>query len=183
MDAMATAVEKASIVLICMSQKYKDSPNCRTGLPDFHCWKLKINVHNLFIYWVPRIQSIYVLSSKDCSLVILLKVRQKLFYSLNSYIGICCVINRYIERLKCLKKIFTPVNWIQFKNSDKFSTTMLYFICVRGGIHISFEKENHSNSASERLCSWRMAWTDGRQQTRSGLQPRHENGPKYEPTY
>ncbi|WAR05160.1 hypothetical protein MAR_020529 [Mya arenaria] len=30
LEAMALAVEKASVVLICMSQKYKDSPNCRT---------------------------------------------------------------------------------------------------------------------------------------------------------
>ena len=28
---MALAVEKAAVVVICMSQKYKDSPNCRTG--------------------------------------------------------------------------------------------------------------------------------------------------------
>ena len=28
---MALAVEKAAVVLVCMSQKYKDSPNCRTG--------------------------------------------------------------------------------------------------------------------------------------------------------
>ena len=30
--AMADAVERASVVLICMSQKYKDSPNCRAGI-------------------------------------------------------------------------------------------------------------------------------------------------------
>ncbi|KAL3836546.1 hypothetical protein ACJMK2_021970 [Sinanodonta woodiana] len=30
LEAMALAVEKASVVLICMSQKYKDSPNCRS---------------------------------------------------------------------------------------------------------------------------------------------------------
>ena len=32
---MATAVEKASVVLICFSENYKGSPNCRTG-----CYKL-----------------------------------------------------------------------------------------------------------------------------------------------
>ena len=31
LEAMALAVEKAAVVLICMSQKYKESPNCRTG--------------------------------------------------------------------------------------------------------------------------------------------------------
>ena len=31
LEAMAEAVEKASVVLICMSQKYKNSPNCRLG--------------------------------------------------------------------------------------------------------------------------------------------------------
>ncbi|XP_060568089.1 uncharacterized protein LOC132726752 [Ruditapes philippinarum] len=30
LEAMALAVEKAAVVLVCMSQKYKDSPNCRT---------------------------------------------------------------------------------------------------------------------------------------------------------
>ena len=31
MEIMKEAVEKASMVLMCMSQKYKDSPSCRTG--------------------------------------------------------------------------------------------------------------------------------------------------------
>ena len=31
LDAMAGAVENAAVVLICASEKYKDSPNCRTG--------------------------------------------------------------------------------------------------------------------------------------------------------
>ena len=31
MEAMAGAVHKAAVVLICMSQKYKDSPSCRAG--------------------------------------------------------------------------------------------------------------------------------------------------------
>jgi len=30
LDAMAAAVEEASVVLICMTKKYKDSPNCRS---------------------------------------------------------------------------------------------------------------------------------------------------------
>ncbi|ESO03364.1 hypothetical protein HELRODRAFT_80466, partial [Helobdella robusta] len=30
LEAMAMAVEKAHTVIICLSQKYKDSPNCRT---------------------------------------------------------------------------------------------------------------------------------------------------------
>ena len=32
LQAMADAVENASIVLMAMSQKYKDSPNCRAGM-------------------------------------------------------------------------------------------------------------------------------------------------------
>ena len=32
LQAMADAVENANIVLMCMTQKYKDSPNCRAGL-------------------------------------------------------------------------------------------------------------------------------------------------------
>ena len=31
MDAMAHAVEEAEVVLICLSRKYKLSPNCRSG--------------------------------------------------------------------------------------------------------------------------------------------------------
>jgi hypothetical protein len=31
LEAMALAVEKSAVVLVCMSQRYKDSPNCRTG--------------------------------------------------------------------------------------------------------------------------------------------------------
>jgi hypothetical protein len=31
LSAMAEAVENASVVLICMSEKYKLSPNCRLG--------------------------------------------------------------------------------------------------------------------------------------------------------
>lgn len=32
LQAMATAVEKADIVLVCFSQKYKNSDNCRAGI-------------------------------------------------------------------------------------------------------------------------------------------------------
>jgi len=31
LEAMATAVEKAVVVIVCLSQKYKESANCRTG--------------------------------------------------------------------------------------------------------------------------------------------------------
>ena len=31
LSAMAEAVENAAVVLICMSEKYKQSPNCRLG--------------------------------------------------------------------------------------------------------------------------------------------------------
>ena len=31
LQAMAEAVENAAVVLVCMSEKYKESPNCRTG--------------------------------------------------------------------------------------------------------------------------------------------------------
>ena len=31
LESMATAVENASVVLVCVSQKYKESPNCRSG--------------------------------------------------------------------------------------------------------------------------------------------------------
>ena len=31
LESMAEGVDKAVIVLVCMTQKYKDSPSCRTG--------------------------------------------------------------------------------------------------------------------------------------------------------
>ena len=31
LESMARAVENASVVLVCVSQKYKESPNCRSG--------------------------------------------------------------------------------------------------------------------------------------------------------
>lgn len=31
LQAMAEAVENSAVVLVCMSEKYKESPNCRTG--------------------------------------------------------------------------------------------------------------------------------------------------------
>ena len=31
LQAMAEAVEDADVVLVCFSQKYKNSPNCRAG--------------------------------------------------------------------------------------------------------------------------------------------------------
>ena len=31
LESMASAVENASVVLVCVSQKYKESPNCRSG--------------------------------------------------------------------------------------------------------------------------------------------------------
>jgi len=41
LESMAKAVENASVVLVCVSQKYKESPNCRSGnnisLISDHC--------------------------------------------------------------------------------------------------------------------------------------------------
>lgn len=34
-ETMAEAVEKACLVLMCMSSRYKDSPNCRLGKIGF----------------------------------------------------------------------------------------------------------------------------------------------------
>jgi len=31
LEAMALAVERSAVVLVCLSQGYKDSPSCRTG--------------------------------------------------------------------------------------------------------------------------------------------------------
>lgn len=38
LETMAKAVENAKLILLCSSQKYKDSPNCRAGIyvQQFH---------------------------------------------------------------------------------------------------------------------------------------------------
>lgn len=43
LSAMAEAVENAAVVLICMSEKYKQSPNCRLG-EWRHIWGLFANL-------------------------------------------------------------------------------------------------------------------------------------------
>ena len=59
LESMARAVENASVVLVCVSQKYKESPNCRSGndersmreifryrsLSTFHFLRIKKNRH------------------------------------------------------------------------------------------------------------------------------------------
>ena len=37
LESMARAVENASVILVCVSQKYKESPNCRSG-NDENCF-------------------------------------------------------------------------------------------------------------------------------------------------
>ena len=37
LESMAKAVENASVILVCVSQKYKESPNCRSG-NDENCF-------------------------------------------------------------------------------------------------------------------------------------------------
>ena len=47
LEAMALAVERSAVVLVCLCQGYKDSPSCRTG----HCYSvLFINCHVLAIF-------------------------------------------------------------------------------------------------------------------------------------
>ena len=36
LQSMANAVEDAKIVLMCMTQKYKNSPNCRAGIDNIY---------------------------------------------------------------------------------------------------------------------------------------------------
>ncbi|ESO96616.1 hypothetical protein LOTGIDRAFT_69048, partial [Lottia gigantea] len=42
LQAMADAIENAEIVLICMSRKYKDSPNCRAEAEYAHQLRKKV---------------------------------------------------------------------------------------------------------------------------------------------
>ena len=35
LDAMADAVEQASVVIICLTEKYKESANCRMGILQY----------------------------------------------------------------------------------------------------------------------------------------------------
>lgn len=32
LEAMADAIEQASVVMVCISETYKNSPSCRTGM-------------------------------------------------------------------------------------------------------------------------------------------------------
>jgi len=44
-DAMAAAVEEASVVLMCVSKRYKDSDNCRAGMDNVSkYWKTTTKV-------------------------------------------------------------------------------------------------------------------------------------------
>ncbi len=52
---MASAVENASVVLICFSETYKNSPSCRTGTHR-HLW--------LFVYYNQIIHSVIFLESE-----------------------------------------------------------------------------------------------------------------------
>jgi hypothetical protein len=44
LDSMADAVEKASVVLICMTENYKESPNCAIGIIDFKYFNYNFNI-------------------------------------------------------------------------------------------------------------------------------------------
>ena len=48
LDAMANAVEKSACVLICMSERYKDSYNCRSG--KFIDYRMNRFILNLTLY-------------------------------------------------------------------------------------------------------------------------------------
>ena len=55
LESMARAVENASVVLVCVSQKYKESPNCRSGNNNYQaCYKILLN--DLFWRIEPKLQ-------------------------------------------------------------------------------------------------------------------------------
>ncbi len=58
LEAMAHAVEKASVVIVCLTHKYKESPSCRTG--NFQC-SLQITV-NFKTLWTNLHASISITS-------------------------------------------------------------------------------------------------------------------------
>ena len=45
LQAMALAVERAAVVLICMSQVYKDSASCRTGMQSKFTCMVRLRVY------------------------------------------------------------------------------------------------------------------------------------------
>ena len=45
LQAMALAVERAAVVLICMSQVYKDSASCRTGIQPKFRFEVRLRVY------------------------------------------------------------------------------------------------------------------------------------------
>ena len=50
MEAMAEAVEESDVVLVCLSRKYKESLNCRTGRNN--------NIHHHFKTSMERRQNV-----------------------------------------------------------------------------------------------------------------------------
>ena len=50
LEAMAKAVEDSAVVLVCVSQKYKESPNCRSGMEQTQSIHQKeIIISNAFV--------------------------------------------------------------------------------------------------------------------------------------
>ena len=45
LEAMSEAVENAAVVLICLSERYKQSPNCRTGM---NIKEYLMNLHKIY---------------------------------------------------------------------------------------------------------------------------------------
>ena len=74
LESMAKAVENASVVLVCVSQKYKESPNCRSGNDEnclatfagsFHIASLIIEI--LAFYRLFRIVVSLYLQNNSCN--------------------------------------------------------------------------------------------------------------------
>lgn len=53
---MAEAIEQAFVVVCCMSQKYKDSPNCRAGLTSCDFSKRHISLFHYLMCMNVRVQ-------------------------------------------------------------------------------------------------------------------------------
>ena len=71
LEAMALAVERSAVVLVCLSQGYKDSPSCRTG--DLcTMWLYKMFCSFCFVGYTLTITksetSVYALCEKFCKL-------------------------------------------------------------------------------------------------------------------
>jgi len=117
---MADAVEKASVVLICISHKYKESPNCRTGelcLPLISMWgQVSDDFDQMVSRWLPviegfQVQSNWYVDHHDNPMPLHRRWRHHKPCFLNTNVASITRVERYLRMLSwVLKTLCTATN-------------------------------------------------------------------------